>query len=235
MGTIDLWSKVLEVAAHVTNPVTTATLGMALAALLLFGLKGKRPAFAWVLSVGVVLLALSPLLASVFIKTRNLYHVRIVVRGVDLQPLDDADVSASTGGEVKKASRSWEYDIAPQAVPEDGKVIFFASLQGSYLLGSSVLRLGDDYHPTVEIQLAPKLSTAIRGVVVDGLGRSVPGAHVSTPGYPDMAITDQMGNFVLPSHYASGQTVAIRAEKGQTETTVLVVAGQVVQLVLRRK
>ncbi len=53
----------------------------------------------------------------------------------------------------------------------------------------------------------------VRGVVLDEHGRSVAGARVSIPGYPDVAVTDEMGNFVLPAHAADGQIVQVRAQK----------------------
>jgi hypothetical protein len=61
------------------------------------------------------------------------------------------------------------------------------------------------------------------------------GASVSVPGYPDIATTDQMGNFSLPARSSAGQLVQVRAEKGDLATEVSVIAGQSAELVLRTR
>ena len=53
--------------------------------------------------------------------SRGVYRVRIIVLDPNKQPVNDAHVSSSTGGELKKVSENWEFDLAPEAKPADGK------------------------------------------------------------------------------------------------------------------
>ena len=99
--------------------------------------------------------------------------------------------------------------------------------------GNSNLVLDKDYFPAVEIQLEQDTSAMIRGVVHDGHRRSVVGAQVSIPGYPDEAVTDKMGNFTLPTHAADGQIVQVRAQKGLLVGSLSVPAGRTVELVVK--
>ena len=73
------------------------------------------------------------------------------------------------------------------------------------------------------------------GNAKDERGRSVAGAQVSIPGYPNIAVTDAMGNFVLPAHAADGQIVRLRAQKNQLSVDISAPAGNTpVELTLRR-
>jgi sugar lactone lactonase YvrE len=74
----------------------------------------------------------------------------------------------------------------------------------------------------------------VRGDVIDEHRRSVVGARVSIVGYPDVAVTNEEGNFVLPAHAADGQIVQVRAQKDQLVGTMAVPAGRPVELVVRR-
>lgn len=85
----------------------------------------------------------------------------------------------------------------------------------------------------MEIQLEHDTSAVIRGVVLDEHGRSVAGAQVSIPGYPDVAVTDGMGNFVLPAHAADGQMVQVRAQKDQFVGALSVPTGRSVELLVK--
>lgn len=75
----------------------------------------------------------------------------------------------------------------------------------------------------------------LRGNVVDERGKSVSGAHVAVTGYSEIATTDAMGNFSLPSHHAEGQLMSVRAEEGGRVADISVIAGKDAQLVLRRR
>lgn len=131
------------------------------------------------------------------------------------------------------SSGRWEAAIAPQSIPADGKVTFFAKDRSGYQIGISTLTLRDDLNPEVTIRLGSAPSVQVRGVVVDGQGNSVEGARVSVVGYSDLVITDSMGNFALPAHAADGQPINLRAEKGRLNIERLVLAGGSVELVLR--
>lgn len=227
--------QALKIASHITHPVTVAAFAAVLAVTALgLALRAKKPRIAWVLAAGIIVLGLAPLGASTFLESRGVYRMRISVLGADKQPVNDALVTSSIGGEPKKVEGGWEFDIAPQTRPADGKVVLFASVKSAFLTGSSTLVLGQDYYPNTTIQLASDTSAMVRGLVVDEHRRSVSGVRVSIPGYPDIAVTDKMGNFVLPAHAADGQIVQVRAQKDQLVGSLSVPAGQPVELVLKR-
>jgi hypothetical protein len=228
------WEKALEIASHTTHPAAIAAFAAVLATAFGITLRAKKPRIAWLLAAGIIVLGLAPLAASTFLQSRGVYRVRISVLGIDKQPVDDAVVTSSIGGEPKKVENGWEFDIPPQTRPADGKVVLFASVKNAFLTGSSAIVLADDYYPTTTIQLLADTSAMIRGDVVDEHRKSIAGAQVSIPGYSDVAVTDQMGNFVLAAHAADGQIVQVRAQKDQLVGSMSVPAGKSVELILAR-
>jgi len=231
-----MWERVLELSSRITHPYTVATFAAVLATIvLLAALKAKRPRIAWMLAGALLVLGISPLVAATFLASRGVYHIRIVVLGTDGQPVNRADLSSSAGGELKQASSNWEFDLPPQAKPSSGQITFYASVKDAYIAGNSSLTLKEDYFPTVTIQLLPLPSVIVRGTVVDIYGRTVPGAQVAVSGYSEIATTDEMGNFSLPSHHAEGQLVSVRAEKGTRSAVISVISGRDVQVVLRQR
>ena len=227
--------QALKIASHITHPVTVAAFASVLATVLGLALRAKRSRIAWVLAAGIIILGLAPLVASTFLQSRGVYRVRVIVLGLDKSPADDAHVISSNGGEPKKIEGGWEFDIPPQSRPADGRLKLFASMKSAFLAGNSTLVLDKDYFPTVEVQLNRDTSATVRGNAKDEQGRSVAGAHVSIPGYPDVAVTDQMGNFVLPAHAADGQMVRLRAQKDQLTADVSAPAGDApVELILKQ-
>jgi hypothetical protein len=230
-----MWEKALEFASHVTNSVTAAVFIATIAAFLAWvAIRKGRSHIKWLLVVVVLILGLAPLVSSTYLRSRGLYIVRVFVLGLDKQPVEDASVTSSNGGEAKKIQGGWEFDIPPQSRPADGKLKLFASEKNAFLAGNSTLVLDKDYFPAAEIQLEQDTSAVVRGDVIDEHGRSVVGARVSIPGYPDAAVTDDMGNFVLPAHAADGQVVQVRAQKDQLVGTLSVPAGKTVELVIKR-
>jgi hypothetical protein len=231
-----MWEKALEFASHITHPGTIALFAAVLAAYLFsIAIKKRQSRISWLLAIVVLILGLSPLLSSTYLQSRGLYVVRVFVLGVDKQPVDDARVTSSNGGEAKKIGGGWEFDIPPQSRPADGKLKLFASEKNAFLGGSSTLILDKDYFPAVEIRLEHDTSAVVRGTVLDDRGRSVAGARVSIAGYPDVAVTNAEGNFFdLPAHAADGQMVQVRAEKDRLVGTLSVPAGTSVDLVVRK-
>ena len=231
-----MWEKALEIVSHITHPVAVAAVALVLAAYAFsIAIKKRQPRVAWFLVAVILLLGLAPLLSSTYLQSRGLYIVRVFVLGPDKQPVEDALVTSSNGGEPKKVAGDWEFDIPPQARPADGKLTLFASVKNDFLAGRSTLVLDKDYFPTVEIQLDRDTSAMVRGIVVDEHRRSVAGAHVSIPGYSEVAVTDEMGNFVLAAHAADGQIVQVRAQKDQFVGSMSVPVGKVpVELMLHR-
>jgi hypothetical protein len=233
------WEKALELASRITHPNTVAVFVAVLVVIALWLVrKAKRPYITWLLTITLlVLLVLGsfPLVASTYLASRGIYHIRVVVLGIDGQPMHQAEVNSSAGGELKQASSNWEFDLAPQAKPSSGEITFYASVKDAYLAGSSPLALKEDYYPTVTIQLQALPPVTIRGTVVDENAKSVSGARVAVSGYSQIATTDEMGNFSLPAHHAEGQLVSVRAEKGGRVAEVSVIAGRDAQLVLRER
>lgn len=228
--------RALEIASHITHPVTVSVFAAVIAAYL-FGIaiKKRQSRITWLLAAAVLFLGLAPLLSSTYLQSRGLYRVRTAVLGPDKMPDNDALVTSSIGGEPKKVEGGWELDIPPQSRPADGKLKLFASKKSAFLTGSSTLVLDKDYFPALEIQLSQDTAAIIRGDVVDERRKSVAGARVSISGSADFATTDQMGNFSLPAHAADGQVVRLRAEKGRLTANVSVPAGGApVELILKK-
>jgi hypothetical protein len=231
-----MWEKALELASRITHPYSVAAFALVFAAMaLLLAIKAKKPQIAWLLAAALLVLGLSPLVAATFLASRGVYHIRVVVLGPDGQPVQQAEVNSSAGGELKQASGNWEFDLAQQARPSSSQIAFYASVKDAYLAGNSSLALKEDYFPSVTVQLQPLPSVYIRGTAVDEGGKSVSGAHIAVSGYSDIATTDEMGNFSLPSHHADGQLVSVRAEKGDLVAEVSVIAGKDAQIVLRKR
>ena len=225
--------KALEVASRINHPIPAALFALVIGSFVLARFRARKPLVAWLVFSLVLVLGLAPLASSTFIRTRGLYHIRVVVLSPDGQPTDEAKLTSSAGGEIKKAPGNWEYDLPPQSRPSDGVVTLTASVPDAYLLGHADVKLGGDYFPTATIQLAALPSVELRGVVVDPSGRSVAAASVSEVGFPTIVTTDRMGNFSLPGHGAAGQLVQLRAEKGALSTQVSAIAGKSIQLILR--
>ena len=181
-----------------------------------FGLavQARKLRLAYILAVAIVVLGLAPLVSSMFLQNKGVYRIRVVVLGPDSQPVSAAEVSTSTGAEIKKANGNWEVDVSPQTRPADGKVTVFASVKDSFLAGDATVTLSDEYYQSLTIRLAPLPDATIRGIVTDSVGRSAAGAKVSVPGYRDVAVTDQNGNFALPAHAPNGKMTRVHAEKG---------------------
>src|ERR1022692_1082778 len=91
--------EALRLASHITHPVTVAAFALVFAAFALgAALKNKKPRLAVILAIAIVVLGLAPLAASTFLQSRGVYRVRVIVLGLDKQPVHDAEVT-SMGGE----------------------------------------------------------------------------------------------------------------------------------------
>jgi hypothetical protein len=231
-----VWEKALEIAGHINHPGTVALFAAVLAAYLFsLAIKKRQSRITWLLAAIVLILGLAPLLTSTYLRSKGLYRVRVVVLGTDKLPDNEAHVISSNGGEPKKVQGGWEFDIPPQSRPANGKLKLFASEKNAFLAGNSTVVLDRDYFPTVEIQLDRDTSAIVRGDVIDEHRKPVAGAHVWIPGYSDVAVTDEVGNFVLPAHAAEGQIVRLRAQKDQTTADISTPAGGSAELMLKRQ
>jgi hypothetical protein len=227
---------VLKIAGHIGRPLTIAVIALVIgaSAFALLSWK-KRPLLGAVAAVAIISLGFTPFAASSFLRSRGIYHVQLLVVRPDLSPVDIALVKSSNGGNLKMVEGGWELDIAPQTRPADGKLTLSASVKDEFLKGSSSLVLAQDYYPTASIQLVAETSAKVRGVVVDEELTAVAGATVSIDGRPEVTVTDQKGNFVLPAHAGSGQTVEIEAKKDQLTGHLSAPAGKAVEVILGRE
>jgi hypothetical protein len=228
--------QALKLASHVPHPERIAVIALILAAIafaLLF--RAKKPFLASILAVALIVLGLVPWVALHSLRSQGVYHVQVVLLRPDQTPVDIAKVNSSNGGELKMVAGGWELDVPQQARPADGKLTFSAAVKDEFLKGSSTLVLADDYYPITTIQLVADTSAMVRGVVVTEDLTAVAGATVSIEGYPDVVVTDKLGNFVLPGHAGKGQTVEILARKGQVTGHLAAPAGKVVEVILGRE
>jgi hypothetical protein len=223
----------LKTAGHIGHPTTVAAFALLIAAcVFVLALRAKRPLLAWVVTLGILVLGVSPWAASAFLQSRGIYHVQVLVVRPDQSSADIAQVKSSTTGDLKMVSGGWELDVPPQTRPADGKLTLSANVKDEFLKGETEMILAKDYYPTVTVQLVADTSAVVRGIVVDEGLRAVAGATVSINGYSNMAVTDAKGNFVLPAHAGKGQIVEVRAKKNQLTGTLSAPAGKVVEVVL---
>jgi hypothetical protein len=80
--------------------------------------------------------------------------------------------------------------------------------------------------------MVAETSAMVRGVVVDENLAEVAGARVSVGDYPEAAVTNAKGNFVLPAHAGQGQMVEIHARRGNLTGHLSAPAGKAVEVVL---
>ena len=229
--------KILQIASHITHPVTAAAFATAFIGWALWVVvKDKDNPIKWLLASGLILIGVIgfvPVVASTVLAYRGVYRIRVTVLSPDHQPAADADVKA-TAGEKNKTNSGWEFVIYPQTKPADSKVTIYASVSDSYLAGESTVALDKDYYPSTEIHLQKLPSVTIHGEVIDENQKGIAGASVLLPECSQSTKTDQNGLFSLPSCIAQGQRTSLRAEKGNLAASIQVIAGQTAQIVLRK-
>jgi|ERR1035438_8367678 hypothetical protein len=225
-----------NIANHIGHPAAVAACaGVVAASVFALVLRAKRPLTAWIAAAAIVVPGVTPFAASAYLQSRDVYHVQVVVVRPDQSPADIAQVKSSNNGALKMVAGGWELDIPAQNRPVDGKVTLSASVKDEFLKGKSTLVLAQDYYPTATIQLVAETSAKVRGVVVDEDLSAVAGAKVSIDGYPDIAVTDPKGNFVLPAHAGNGQIVEVQAQKDQLTGHLSAPAGRTVEVILSRE
>jgi hypothetical protein len=142
----------------------------------------------------------------------SVYEIRVVVLGNHDTPVEDAVVWSSVGGEQKKISGGWQFDV-PRRSTSGGGVTLYAKVPNTPLQGKASVQLGSDNNPTVTITLQSDDSASVRGSVEDTSGRALLGVEVSVVGYAKEAVvTSTGGSFELPAHVTEGQTVRLHAE-----------------------
>lgn len=227
--------QALKLASHVPHPEMIAAFAVLFAVVgFVLLARAKQTLAGCILAIGFLVLGLAPWVASHSVHSQAVYHVQVVLLRSDQSPVDIAQVKSSNGGELKMVAGGWELDVPQQTRPVDGKLTFSAAVKDEFLKGSSTVVLADDYYPTATVQLEADTSATVRGVVVTEDLTAVAGATVSIEGYPDVTVTDQKGNFVLPGHAGKGQIVEVHAEKGHVTGHLSAPAGKMVEVILGR-
>jgi uncharacterized membrane protein len=223
----------LELASKITNPVTLVAFVVAFLGVALFAVvKMKNKPIAYVLAAGLILIALTPIVAHAWLSSRGIYQVSVLVEDANHQLVQDAQISGPRG-EKKQTASGWEVDIPPQEKSEDGNVTIYATSKDGFQAGSSTIKLDKDYFPNVEITLADLPAVMIHGQVLDQHSKGVAGADVMLPDCSVSTKSDEHGLFEIKSCLAKGKMLAVRAEKGKLSGSLMVPAGDTVQLVLR--
>lgn len=141
------------------------------------------------------------------------YAVRVQVLDPQGRPVGGARIRASAGNEPHQLPDDWwEVQIPTAKVPADGRISLWA--EHEEWEGNRVdLRLGEDSNPQATIRLK-ELETWLRGRVVDGSDRVLPGVRISRQdGAPGGAVvTDSEGRFALKVSEPQGTRVRLRAE-----------------------
>ena len=146
----------------------------------------------------------------------ELYRLRVTVLGTAGQPVEDAEVRWSVGGEKKKVEGGWELDVPAGILPADRKVTVYADKGFDH--GSREVILDKDFHPAVTVELKADRSDRVFGRVEDGAGHAVAGASVWVEGYEAEAVTTgPLGEFTLRAYAAPRQTVRLHVKKGELE------------------
>ena len=146
-------------------------------------------------------------------KDTSLFRVRVTVIDPEGEPVEYAKVWSSVGGEPKRVSGGWEFDIPEATKPSDGRLSLFAAQTPAYSPVRADLVLENNYFPTVVLQLRKGPSATVQGVVIDALNQGIEGAIVRIVGYEEEAKTRKDGHFLLNSHVTDGQQVLLHIEK----------------------
>lgn len=204
-------NQLFEIASKISSAWSLAAFAIIALVLLMTKIKGRKvPPVAWGVVAAVVIIALAPIVAPAYMNSYGIYRVRVVVLDDRQMPTNDAKVTCSAGGEVKKVEGGWECDIPAKTKPADGKMQAYASIANTFLTGSTELELKDDYNPTARLALKKDTSATIKGIVADENNVPIEGVRVGVVGYESEAlVTQRGGNFVLPAHAANGQQVQL--------------------------
>lgn len=225
--------QVLRLANHIPHPEQVAIFFVLLAAVVIaVSLRARRPIPGAIAAALLLVFGLTPLYVCHLLQSRGVYHVQVELRRPDGSSVYYAQLKSSIPGPLQIFEGGWRLDVTQENRPFDGHIDFSASVKDEFLKGSSTLALGNDYYPTVAIPLTPDTSAKIRGVVVDQEMTAVEGATVSIEGYPEVAVTDEKGKFVLPAHAGNGQMVELRAQKNGAWGHLNAPAGKLVEVIL---
>lgn len=209
-------NKLFELAIKISSSWSLAAFAIVALVLLVVKLKGRKvTSVGWVAAVAIVVIALTPMLAALYLDAYGIYRIRIIVLDDHHLPVDHVKVKCSAPGELTQARDSWEYDVPARSKPRDGKIQIYAVSPEDFMAGYVELELKEDYYPATTIILARDRSAKIMGIVLDGADNSpLEGVLVSVVGYESEAqLSGKAGNFSLPAHKANGEPVPLSASK----------------------
>lgn len=141
--------------------------------------------------------------------TPDIYRVTLTVTDSQQRPVADARVTSSLGENGKQQGSVWQFDIPVSAKPSDKTVTFFAEKKAEFMSGRRELRLGNDFSPTLTIQMERDTSARAMGRVVDASDRVVNGAEVWVERYENEKTQTRDGYFDLPSHHGEAERVMV--------------------------
>jgi hypothetical protein len=141
------------------------------------------------------------------------YEMKVLVVDPAGRPVEDAKVWMSLGGEPRRVSGGWQFDIPwdPQQVRRRIKV--FASRESAFLAGVTEYELGTNRYPVVSVRLEKSPPADIRGIVVDETGHGIGSVTIGVVGASDIVATGTNGHFSLPTDATDGEQVLVRAYK----------------------
>jgi Carboxypeptidase regulatory-like domain len=206
-----------DIAAKISGPWSLAAFGIAAIVYIVLKKRGKVSRFGWVC---ILFFVLAPILSAAYVQifrikseSASLYRVRVTVLGVNQIPVEDASVWSSIGGEPKKVSGGWEFDIPTALKPVNKPVKVYAAIPAEFLTGESDVTLDADYNPTAIVTLGKKRGASVHGVVTDASGRGVEGARVMVVGASPVFETKPDGHFTLSADAADGEEVLLSVTK----------------------
>lgn len=233
-----VFTRGLEIASRIEHPTAVVCFAIVFFVIVYWRTprtKNREVARSFRIAAFVILVAgLAPTAANTYLHSQGVYRIRVTVIGPDQRVRSDAKLTSSLGGEVKSSGNTWEIDIPPQSRPNDGRLTISAEVGPEFLLGSRTVTLGNDYFPSLTIQLSALPSTPVRGIVLDERGGPVSSAKVAIENYPEITLTNSMGNFEIQSHVPAGKMISIIATKGSLVAKISGPAGDGFEVVLRK-
>ena len=204
-------SQVFQFATRISTPWALAAFAIAAIVFLLLKRQGRVQPIAWAAIAAIMLLGIAPTIIQV--SGFAIYRVRVTVVGPEGTPVDETRVWSSIGGEPKKVTGGWEFDIPAGSRPTDGKLTVWASQEAAYLKGNQEVKLNGDHNPAITIRLESDRTATVHGLVLNRKGVGIAGARVSVAGYESEAVvTKEGGSFLLPAHAARDQNVLLHVE-----------------------
>lgn len=134
-------NQVFGIASKISSPWSLAAFGVAAVMFIVLKKRGKVSTLGW---VSIWFLVLVPIVSAAYVqvfrtksKDTSIYRMRVTVLDLTHVPVEDAKVWSSLGGEPKKVSGGWEFDIPAVLRPSDGQVRIFAAVPAAFSSGET--------------------------------------------------------------------------------------------------